>query len=452
MNLISRNLAPFPRGLTPALLVLVYGVCLYLLAYHLIREEFGQLLLLFSIGFLISLVFYFKFEAWGFSFGWLLLAALCLRLLFLFSIPQMSDDYFRYFFDGHLIANGINPYFFTPDIALEMLPSDRRDLGEELFTGMNSKNYYTIYPPIHQAIFYLTAVGAKSVTESVVRLRLILMLFDLANIFLLRRLLRNYGMGSGTVVLYAFSPLVILELVGNLHFEGIVLTCLLVTVVSIQKTQIGRAAFSFACAIGLKLVPLILAPLWAFNLEKRKLIRFISLAVLALAVFFSPFLNVMVLDNFLESFQLFQRKFEFNASVYYLVREVAMWFVPYNPIKYVVPALGMISLGLILLISTGGREKHPGHLPSKMVWIYMVYLLFQPVVHPWYIIPVFGLGIVAREWTPIIWSGLVIFSYSAYQTSPVQEQSAFLWLQYGPLYGYMAYRLLFRGRLMKTGT
>jgi hypothetical protein len=125
MNLISRNLAPFPRGLTPALLVLVYGICLYLLAYHVIREEFGLLLMLYSICFLISMIFYFKYEEWGFSFGKLLLAALCFRLLFLFSIPQMSDDYFRYFFDGHLIAHGINPYFFTPDIAMEMLPSDR---------------------------------------------------------------------------------------------------------------------------------------------------------------------------------------------------------------------------------------------------------------------------------------------------------------------------------------
>jgi hypothetical protein len=430
------------------MLVLVYGICLYLVAYHGIREEFGQLLMLYSICFLISLVFYFKFEEWGISFGRLLLVALGLRLLFLFSMPALSDDYFRYFFDGHLIANGINPYFFTPDIALEKLSTDREDLCGELYAGMNSKKYHTIYPPLHQGIFYLTTVGAESVMESVVRLRLILMLFDLANILLLRRLLRNYGMGAGAVVLYAFSPLVILELIGNLHFEGIVLTCLLVALISLQKMQMGRAAFSWACAIALKLVPLILAPLWAFNLEKRTLIRFVSVAVLALAIFFSPFLNFKVLGNFLESFQLFQQKFEFNASVYYLVREVAMWFVPYNPIKYVVPALGMISLGLIILISTSGREKDPRHLSRKIVWIYMVYLIFQPVVHPWYIIPVFGLGIVAREWTPIIWSGLVIFSYSAYQTSPVQEQPAFLWLQYGLLFGYMAYRFLYRGRLL----
>jgi alpha-1,6-mannosyltransferase len=125
--------------------------------------------------------------------------------------------------------------------------------------------------------------------ESVVRLRLLLILFDLVNILLLWKLFKNNGMGSKGVVLYAFSPLVILELVGNLHFEGIVLTCLLVTVISIQKMQIGKAAFSWACAIGLKLVPLILAPLWAFNLKKRTLIRFVSVAVLALAVFFRLF-------------------------------------------------------------------------------------------------------------------------------------------------------------------
>lgn len=450
MKSVSKIRFSFLIDLTPILLLLLYGTCLYGLAYHIPREDFGSLLLFFSVGCLMSLVFFFGFESFKFSFTSILIAAVCLRLLFLVSIPQLSDDYFRYFFDGHLMSNGISPYSYTPETAKDMLPADREDLWEALFEDMNSKTYHTIYPPLHQGVFFLATCWASSIMDSIVFLRILLMLFDLANIFLLRKILLGNGEGIKGIVLYAFSPLVILEAVGNLHFEGIVLTCLLSTIFFVQRTHVGRAALSWSLAVGIKLVPLIFAPLWVYYLSGRPFIRFVSVACLALVVFFFPLLNITAFGNFIESFLLFQRKFEFNASLYYVVREVAMWFVPYNPIKYVVPALGMISLGLIILISTSGREKDPRHLPRKMVWIYMVYLLFQPVVHPWYIIPAFGLGIVAREWTPIIWSGLVIFSYSAYQTSPVQEQPAFLWLQYGPLYGYMAYRFLYRARTLKT--
>lgn len=451
MNLIDRIPTLRFQNLMPLFLILLEGVSLYFLASHVVREQFVLYLLLFGICFLISVVFYFRSTDWGFSFAWILLSALGFRLLFLFSMPALSDDYFRYFFDGHLVTEGINPYLFTPDIALEMLPGECKELWEELFAGMNSKNYYTIYPPLHQGVFYLVTVGTKSVMESVIRVRLFLMLFDLANIFLLRKLINDGGIKSGALALYAFSPLVVLECVGNLHFEGIILTCLLATVLFLQKKQVRRAALAWASAIGLKLVPLILAPIWLFRLRESSFLRFISVSLVALALFFSPFLNVQVLENFFESFQLFQRKFEFNSSLYYIVREISMWFVPYNPIKYVVPTLGLVSLVLIFLISTHNRGKGLLHLPRTMVWVYMAYLLFQPVVHPWYLIPIFGLGILAREWTPVIWSGLVAFSYAAYQNSPVEEQPVFLLLQYGPLFLHMAYRFLCRRPLLKTG-
>lgn len=438
--------------LIPIILLLLYGICLYGLAYHIPRVEFSRLLLLFSICYILSLVFFFRFESFRFSFSRVMAAAVCLRLLLLFSIPQLSDDYFRYFFDGHLLGNGINPYSFKPETAKDMLPVDREDLWEALFEGMNSKTYHTIYPPLHQGLFFLTTYWADSIMDSIVFMRILLTLFDLANIFLLRRVLLGNGQGLKGIALYAFSPLVILESVGNLHFEGIVLTCLFLTLLFLQKNKVGRAALSWSFAAGIKLVPLILAPLWAFYLRLRSLSRFALVAFLALVVFFLPLLDIDAMGNFVESFMLFQKKFEFNASIYYLVREISMWFVSYNPIADVVPILGFVAIFLIILISARNRASNSLQVVRAMVWIYMVYLLSQPVVHPWYLIPVFGLGILAGEWTPIIWSGLVVFSYSAYQYSPVREQPIFLWLQYGPLYGYMAYRFLYRGRVLKTVT
>lgn len=446
MDLTISRLKELSKTLSPLMLVSALGACLYLIAYGVPREEFGYLIAYFSIAFFILLIFYFKFETLGLSIRLVILAAFGLRIILLFSTPQLSDDYFRYFFDGHLIGAGINPYLYWPSTSVEMLPNQLEELSEELYSGMNSKEYYTIYPPLHQALFFMATYFSQSVQESLIQLRWILIFFDLLNILLLSKIMRAFGFGLKGLVLYAFNPLVILELTGNLHFEGIVLTFLLATVFFIKRNNLKYAAIAWGLAVGLKLVPLILAPLWFFGLQKSSRFRFFLTSGTVIAVLFLPFLNFSALGNFLQSFMLFQRKFEFNASLYYMVREVGMWIVGYNPIGYVAPGMSFIAVALIFVIAYRSMAKTPDNWVVSMVWIYMAYLLFQPVVHPWYIIPVLGLGVLTKEWIPIIWSGLIIFSYAAYQNSPAKEQPLFLLLQYGPLYLYIGYRLWHKRR------
>lgn len=438
MVLSISSFVPRLKSLYAMMLVLASGFCVYLLGYSTPRDEFGYLIAYFSIAFFICLVLNFEFRL---SFVSIMLVALGLRIILLFSTPQLSDDYFRYFFDGHLIGAGINPYLHTPSISKEMLPQEKVEMWEELYSGMNSKEYYTIYPPLHQAVFFMATYWSGSEYESLIQMRLMLIFFDLLNILLLGRLMRMFGIEIKGLVLYAFNPLVILELTGNLHFEGIVLTFLLATVFFIKRNNLKYAAIAWGLAVGLKLVPLILAPLWFFGLQMSSRFRFFLASGTVMAVLFLPFLNFSALGNFLQSFMLFQRKFEFNASLYYMVREVGMWIVGYNPIGYVAPAMSLAAAVLIFVIAYLSREKAPGYWVVPMVWIYMAYLLFQPVVHPWYIIPVLGLGVLTKEWTPIIWSGLIFFSYAAYQNSPVKEQPLFLLLQYGPVYLYIGYSL-----------
>jgi hypothetical protein len=451
MDLASDVFLPHHRTKWQFALFLIYALALFLLAYKVPRADFGKLLFLFSCCFFISLVVYRWQVRLGVSFRRLVFAALLLRLCLFFSAPGLSDDYFRYFFDGHLLAQHINPYLFSPEISKGMFSQERMQLGEVLFAGMNSKSYFTIYPPLHQGFFFLATFWARSVMDSVLFLRVLLIGFDMANIFLLRRLLDGFGLGAGTLVFYAINPLVILELSGNLHFEGVVLTCLLSGIYFLQRKKIGIPAFFWSLAVGLKLVPLILAPIWLGRLYRPAAFKFFAISGFVLGLLFLPFFERVVLGNFLESFMLFQRKFEFNASVYYFIRHIAMQFIDYNPIRYLVPALNLGALTLILMVAFHSGHKNLGDMVRAMVWIYIVYLLFQPVVHPWYIVPVLGLGILVNEWTPILWSGLIILSYAAYQTVPTEEKPVFILLQYLPLYLFIGYRLLYLRRLLKTG-
>ena len=134
--------------------------------------------------------------------------------------------------------------------------------------------------------------------------------------------------------------------------------------------------------------------------------------------------------NFLQSLKLYQGKFEFNGSIYYLVREIGFWIEGYNVIGYVMP---YFSAATVILIGYFSWKRQPNSLPELvdlMMLIYLVYLLLQPVVHPWYMIPALGLSILTRKVTFLLWSFGVIFSYHAYGNGDFQENSLFLILAY----------------------
>jgi len=44
-----------------------------------------------------------------------LLAGVALRLVFLWDTPNLSQDFFRFIWDGHLLLNGYNSYLYLPD-------------------------------------------------------------------------------------------------------------------------------------------------------------------------------------------------------------------------------------------------------------------------------------------------------------------------------------------------
>src|SRR4029453_16842488 len=83
--------------------------------------------------------------------AWILGVALVARLLLIPSAPTLSEDAYRYLWDGSLVRDGINPYVHAPsDPALV----ERRN---ELFARLNHADVPTIYPPAAQLFFGVVA-------------------------------------------------------------------------------------------------------------------------------------------------------------------------------------------------------------------------------------------------------------------------------------------------------
>ncbi len=146
-------------------------------------------------------------------------AGLAFRLVLLLMIPNLSDDIYRFIWDGQLTWHGIHPFANVPAYyALEGIPPF---LSGELYELLNSKDYFTVYPPVSQFFFTLTvAITHGDIFWSAVIFRALLIAAEVGSFFLLKKLAFMQGIDPRRISWYWLNPLVILEITGNLHFEG----------------------------------------------------------------------------------------------------------------------------------------------------------------------------------------------------------------------------------------
>jgi hypothetical protein len=415
------------RGFKVASVVLLAGALLLLAQVP--RENFGLTVLLFSLAFGGMLGSY-LLSGEEVNFKRLLLLGVLLRGCLFFFEPNWSEDGARFLWDGELLRQGQNPYGLTPTQIQEQ-QGEGSGISAQLFQDLNSPNYYSVYPPFNQAIFWLGALAAQgSVAQGYLAMRCMLLLGEIGVFYLLWSLLARFELPQKQILLYWFNPLVILEVVGNLHFEGFVLLFLLATLLNLSRQKLGWSGAFWGLAVGMKLLPFLLAPAFFFWKGVRISPRFWGMAAGVLVLSFLPLVYWNSWENFLQSLQLYQGKFEFNASLYYLFRAVGFELAGFNTIWYLTKIGMVITLLGAVWISWKRSNASRFEIPGVWVQLYLIYFLLQPVVHPWYLLPGLGLSILSRQWTFLLWSFGAIFSYQAYSQNPVQEQTLFLGLEY----------------------
>jgi alpha-1,6-mannosyltransferase len=352
---------------------------------------------------------------------------LVFRAVALLGLPALSDDFYRFVFDGRLAASGLNPYLILPELFFKTTEYQQVIGDEKVFQLLNSPNYYTVYPPLNQFIFKIAAlISGKDLWLNVFALRIIVLLFEVATCYLL-----NGQFSKKIALLYAFNPLIIIELTGNLHFEGIMIFFLLLTFVLLKAELIPLAGASLGFAVATKLLPLIFLPLiWAEKGWAKALgiaIIAVSLNIALASFFYDP----AIVSNFKSSLGLYFQKFEFNASVYYLLREFGYWWKGYNIIQTAGKVL-MVASSIGILTIAYFRFKTPEKLSfyTALTLTFGLYLLLANTVHPWYVSTVFVLSILAGFRFGIIWSGLVFLTYHVYETSAYHENLWFVLFEY----------------------
>ncbi len=409
------------------------------MGYGVDRSNFWEV----SFGYLFLFVAMIMFYRNRKELSWrdLFLTAMLFRAVFLFSEPRLSDDYYRFIWDGRITAYGENPYLVYPETYVLSDEAVALGLTDALYEGMNSKKYYTVYPPLNQAMFaFCSRMGRGDPTSELFFYHLLIFFSELLFLSIMGKLLRRFSIPHTAAIWYALNPLVIVELCGNLHFEGVVVTLLGLAVwLYVQKSKWWWiSAICFGAAVSVKLLPLMLLPLVGAFL-KWKSIRYYAVVAATFLVGFVPFFSEELIRHWQSSIGLYFRTFEFNASLYYVVREIGQAIYGYNPIQTVGPVMSIITITAILVVATLTLKKYAYKVPSISVaaksvqWTYLIYFFMATTVHPWYIITIAAVTVFVKRKEALLWSFLVLLSYSHYHGGGFSENYLFISLEYGML-------------------
>jgi len=404
-----------------------------------------------------------KFNFWI----WALLG-ITARVLFLPAIPNLSQDFYRFIWDGRLLILGINPYVFTPgqlangsQIAQDLISLDTIPNAKALIQGMGNLNasHYSNYPPINQLCFALAALFAKnSILGSVIGLRILIIGADIGILYFGKKLLERLKMPVKNIFWYFLNPFIIIELTGNLHFEAVMLFFVIWSLYLLDTKRWVLAAITLGISISVKLVPLLFLPLFYKYLVPKglfgkgfwKMKKFYWVTLATIVLCFAPFVSKTFITNFSATIGLWFQSFEFNASVYYIIRWIGFQTIGWNIIATVGLILPIVVFICVVLLSLFRKYNTTQNLIIGMLLAVSIYFLLATTVHPWYIATPLLLCVFTNYRYAVLWSFMICFSYSAYRPEGFEENLLLVAIQYSVVICVALWELLIK-KLPKKG-
>jgi hypothetical protein len=445
----------------PILLTGVSFFLYWLFAYDLIRTEYSKLVILYCGVWLVFLLLL-KYAKNNIPF--LTVVAFLSRAIFIFAIPNLSQDFYRFIWDGRMILEGLNPYLYTPESFMITNGPFPVNQAQELYTGMGELNgsHFTNYPPLNQLCFVLASlVSSQHILGAVITLKLIIIAADFGTFFFGKRLLKHLNLPVKQLFWYFLNPFIIIELTGNLHFEGLMIFFLVWSVYLLHVNKWKWAGVVFALSVSVKLIPLLFLPLLLFYFVsasksmKQALIKsigFYSIVGLTTLVLFAPFFSLEFINNYTQTIALWFNNFEFNASIYYLAREIGYWFTGYNQIAIIGKILPLFVVLFVIGLTFFRRKLTTEKLIVHMLFAFSIYLFLSTTVHPWYIATLLILSVFTRYKFPLVWSFIIILSYLAYNnlnSADKAENLAVIALEYSVVYAVCIWELFLINRSSK---
>jgi len=273
--------------------------------------------------------------------------------------PGLDDDIHRYVWDGRVQRLGYNPYIVVPSdpVLASLHTSETRSL--------NNPEVPSPYPAGAQLFFR----AVTSIHESMFAMKVAFVLCDLAIVFVLLDFLRRTRQAEHWILAFVWNPLLAIEVAGSGHVDILGVLLLLVSAASLVRRWRTVAALSFALAIAVKFLPIVLLPLY----WKRVRIRDAALAAIIFVLLYVPFLNHGRIP--IGSLGTYVQRFRFNDPVFATLERVAL--------PQLLAALAVL-VGFLAAIWM--RRKSAEDSLDAFAWPMAASLFCAPVVYPWYLL------------------------------------------------------------------
>ena len=315
--------------------------------------------------------------------------ALCtlFGLVFAFAPPVLSDDLYRYLWEGRLWLDGVNPYRIPPSDPL-LVP-----LRDALWEPINNKPLASIYPPLMQLVFVLSVLLGGQVWT----LKCLALLGLVGAVLAVARVTGRPGPAAAL----GLNPLMLSESALNGHFDVLVGAMLLLAAWSLGEQRFIRAGFAACVAVGLKLVGVIVVPLFGRRREA------LLVAASALALFLVPIVASGGVDQPVSGLGQFATRWQGNDSLFGIISFLSHRLAD-DPVAGLVARAVAAILFLGLVAAVLRRHRSPLAAARILVW---GLLLLSPQVHPWYLGWLLPLELAAGGRAALVWSGLVLVAY-----------------------------------------
>jgi alpha-1,6-mannosyltransferase len=281
------------------------------------------------------------------------------HLLFLRMPPGSDDDIHRYVWDGHVQRLGYNPYVLVPsDPALVGLHTAET-------RALNHPDLPSPYPAGAQLFFR----AVTAIHESTFALKVAFVVCDFAIVFVLLDILRWTRQGQHWVLAYAWHPLLATEVAGSGHIDIVGVLLVVVSAAALGRRWRTIAAVAFGLAVAVKLLPIVLLPLY----WRRVRVRDGVLAAIIVGLLYVPFLSHGRIST--GSLGTYAQSFRFNDPVFAVFERLT------SP---------EIALGLAVLFgflaAIWMRRKTTEWSTDAFAWPMAASLLCAPVIYPWYLL------------------------------------------------------------------
>jgi len=327
--------------------------------------------------------------------GLILLIALLARI-FMLGVP-VSDDVYRYLWEGQIISAGESPYQYPADHA------HYETYRDSFWEGMNHKDKLTAYPPLAEFIF----AGVSSIVYEPWAFKALFILADLCVVWVLMSLLSLRGQDVCAVLLYALNPLVLFAIAGEAHFDVLMILAIMLSLLCIEKKAFAWSWVWLGVAIQIKIIAIVLVPLFLLRCQWRYVVWLLIPLVLPSLYFLDS------LSGLFQGLWAFGGTNAFNGPIHgpinYLLDGNTTWAT-----ASVFVLFGFVSLWILWAVKT----------PTKAAYLLIAsFVLFSPVVHYWYVLWVIPFVVLYPSLSWLVLS----FTSGAYFTSTFSVENGEDW-------------------------